>query len=148
VTITGSTTLKKEEVEKMVQEAEANAEEDRQKADDVSKRNQADSLIYSAEKNLRDHGDKLSQELREEVTQKADALKEAVAAQNSADIESRQAELSESLQKIGQAVYQNAAPQPADGDSSGGEDIPPAEGSAGAPPGADGDVVDAEFKEV
>ena len=90
----------------------------------------------------------MSQELRDEVTQKTDALKEAVAAQNSADIESRQAELSETLQKVGQAVYQEAAPSPAEGESSGGEDIPPADGSPDAAPGADGDVVDAEFKEV
>ncbi|HVB13514.1 MAG TPA: molecular chaperone DnaK [Candidatus Dormibacteraeota bacterium] len=148
VTITGSTTLQKEEVEKMVKEAEANADEDRQRAEEISRRNQADSLIYTAEKTLREHGDKVSQELRDEVTQKTDALKEAVAAQNSSDIESRQAELSESLQKIGQAVYQNAAPPSSDGDSGSGEDIPPADGSPDAPQGTDGDVVDAEFKEV
>ena len=148
VTITGSTTLQKEEVEKMVKEAEANAEEDRQRSEEISRRNQADSLIYTAEKTLREHGDKVAQELRDEVTQKTDALKEAVAAQNAAEIESRQAELSESLQKVGQAVYQNAATPASDGESGGGGDIPPAGGSPDAPQGTDGDVVDAEFKEV
>ncbi|MGC1185657.1 MAG: molecular chaperone DnaK [Candidatus Dormiibacterota bacterium] len=149
VTITGSTTLQKEEVEKMVKEAESNAEEDRQRAEEISRRNQADSLVYSAEKTLREHGDKVSEEVRDEVNAKIASLKEAVAAQNAADIESRQSELSESLQKIGQAVYQNANQPAAEGEpGAGGEDIPPAAGADDAPSGTDGDVVDAEFKEV
>ncbi|HVC23807.1 MAG TPA: molecular chaperone DnaK [Candidatus Dormibacteraeota bacterium] len=149
VTITGSTTLQKEEVEKMVKEAESNAEEDRQRAEEISRRNQADSLVYSAEKTLREHGDKVSEEVRDEVNARIASLKEAVAAQNAADIESRQSDLSESLQKIGQAIYQNANQAAAEGEpGAGGEDIPPAAGAADAPQGTDGDVVDAEFKEV
>jgi len=149
VTITGSTTLQKEEVEKMVKEAESNAEEDRQRAEEISRRNQADSLVYSAEKTLREHGDKVSEEVRDEVNARIASLKEAVAAQNAADIESRQSDLSESLQKIGQAIYQNANQPAAEGEpGAGGEDIPPAAGAADAPQGTDGDVVDAEFKEV
>ncbi len=147
VTITGSTTLQKDEVDKMVKEAEANAEEDRNRAEEVSRRNQADSLIYSAEKTLRDYGDKVTSELKDEVTNKTEALKQAVAAQNAADIDARQGELSESLQKVGQAVYQSASPS-GDGEGPAGSDIPPAEGAGDAPPGTDGDVVDAEFKEV
>ncbi len=147
VTITGSTTLQKEEVERMVKEAESHAEEDRQRAEDISRRNQADSLVYTAEKTLRDHGDKVPEELRTEINQKIEALKQAVAAQNSSEMETRQAELSEALQKVGQAVYQSAS-GPAEGGGDGSsDDIPPATGSGGAE-GSDGDVVDAEFKEV
>ncbi|MGA8427011.1 MAG: Hsp70 family protein, partial [Candidatus Dormiibacterota bacterium] len=150
VTITGSTTLQKEEVERMVKEAEANADEDRKRAEEISRRNQADTLVYTAEKTLREHGDKISEELREEITQKTDALKEAVAAQNAEDIESRQKELSDVLQKVGEAIYQQASPSSpgSDGEQGGGEDIPPAAGSPDAAAGSDGDVVDAEFKEV
>jgi molecular chaperone DnaK len=148
VTITGSTTLQKEEVQRMVKEAEAYADEDRRRSDEITRRNQADSLVYTAEKTLREHGDKVPAELREEITQKTDSLKEAVAAQNASDIEARQAELSEALQKVGQAVYQHASSSSSEGESGGGEDIPPAAGSPDAPVGTDGDVVDAEFKEV
>jgi molecular chaperone DnaK len=150
VTITGSTTLQKEEVERMVKEAEANADEDRQRAEEISRRNQADTLVYTAEKTLREHGDKISEELRDEITQKTDALKEAVAAQNADDIESRQKELSDALQKVGEAIYQQASPSTPSGDGEGGEgeDIPPAAGAPDAAAGSDGDVVDAEFKEV
>ncbi|MGH7641241.1 MAG: hypothetical protein ACREOL_10115, partial [Candidatus Dormibacteria bacterium] len=83
------------------------------------------------------------------VTQKTQALKDAVQANNQSDVERCQSELSASLQKVGQAVYQNAAPPTSDGGSEGGgDDIPPQAGAGEAPPGADGDVVDAEFKEV
>ena len=148
VTITGSTTLQREEVERMVKEAESHAEEDRKRAEEITRRNQADSLVYTAEKTMREHGDKVSAELREEITKKTDSLKAAVAAQNAGDIEARQTELSEALQKVGQAVYQNASASSSEGAPGGGEDIPPAAGTPDAPPGSDGDVVDAEFKEV
>ncbi len=148
VTITGSTTLQKEEVERMVKEAEANAEDDRHKAEDVALRNRCDSLVYNSEKTIREHGDKVPAELRDEINQKIEALKTAVAAQNSVDMQSRERELSEAIQKVGEAVYANAAPSDQPSEAQPGEDIPPAAGSTEGTAGADGDVVDAEFKEV
>ncbi len=149
VTITGSTTLQKEEVERMVKEAEVNAEDDRRKAEGIALRNRCDSLVYSSEKTMRDHGDKISAELRDEISQKIEALKSAVAAQDTSDMESREKELSAAIQKVGEAIYANApasTPSPDGQPAAAGEDIPPASGGGGA--GADGDVVDAEFKEV
>ena len=149
VTITGSTTLQKEEVERMVKEAEVNAEDDRRKAEGIALRNRCDSLVYSSEKTMRDHGDKISAELRDEISQKIEALKSAVAAQDTSDRESREKELSAAIQKVGEAIYANApasTPSPDGQPAAAGEDIPPASGGGGA--GADGDVVDAEFKEV
>ncbi len=147
VTITGSTTLQKEEVERMVREAESNAEEDRRKAEEVALRNRCDSLVYSSEKTMREHGDKVPEELRDDINQKIEKLKAAVAAKSTVDMQSAERELSEAIQKVGEAIYSSAggAGEPTDGH--GPEDIPPAAGE-GAGAGGDGDVVDAEFKEV
>jgi molecular chaperone DnaK len=149
VTITGSTTLQKEEVERMVKEAEANAEEDRKRIEDIALRNRCDSLVYSSEKTMAEHGDKVSPEAKADIEEKIEALKAAIAAQNPVDMQSREQELSSAIQKVGEAIYASASTPPASADGSGGDDIPPAAGgeeSAGS--GDDGDVVDAEFKEV
>ena len=146
VTITGSTTLQKEEVERVVREADANAEEDRRKAEDVVLRNSCDSLVYSSEKTMREHGYKVPSELRDEINQKIEKLKSAVAAQSTVDMQSAERELSEAIQMVGEAVYAGtgAAGQPSDEhDGQASKDIPPAAGDGA---GAEGDVVDAEFK--
>ncbi|MHB1638796.1 MAG: molecular chaperone DnaK [Candidatus Dormibacteria bacterium] len=147
VTITGSTTLQKEEVERMVKEAESNAEDDRRKAEEITLRNRCDSLVYSSEKTMREHGDKVPAELRDEINQKIEALKSAVAAQRTVDMQSGERELSEAIQKVGQAIYGSSGAESPVPDGQPSDDIPPAPGSGG-PAGADGDVVDAEFKEV
>ncbi len=150
VTITGSTTLQKNEVERLVKEAEVHAEEDRVRAEEIEVRNRADSVVYSAEKTLRDHGDKVSSEVRDEVTQKIDALKAAIAAKDVAAMRTGETELTAAVQKIGEAVYASSAGAPPAADGTGG-----ASGGEGSPSGtapeagAGGeDVVDAEFKEV
>ncbi len=150
VTITGSTTLQKEEVERLVREAETHADDDRRKAEAIAERNRADSLVYTAEKTLRDHGDKVTPELRTEITEKTDALRTAISAQDTAAMQSGQTELSAALQKVGEAIYRGSAP----GSDGAGAETPPAaeagEGGDGAaaPAGGGDDVVDAEFKEV
>ena len=147
VTITGSTTLQKEEVERMVKEAEAHADEDRRRAEEVVLKNRCETLIYQAEKTLREHGEKVSSEIRDDVNQKVEALKSAVAANNAVDMQSREQELTQALQKIGEAIYSQGTPGSAPDGAAPAEDIPPA-GAAGGAGGGDGDVVDAEFKEV
>lgn len=131
----------------MVREAESNAEEDRRKAEEITLRNRCDSLVYSSEKTMREHGDKVSSELRDEINQKIEALKSAVAAQSTVDMQSGEHELSEAIQKVGQAIYASSGAESPVPDGQPADDIPPAPGSEG-PAGADGDVVDAEFKEV
>ncbi|MHB1522381.1 MAG: molecular chaperone DnaK [Candidatus Dormibacteria bacterium] len=147
VTITGSTTLQREEVERMVKEAEAHADEDRRRAEEVVLKNRCETLIYQAEKTLREHGEKVSSEIRDDVNQKVEALKSAVAANNAVDMQSREQELTQALQKIGEAIYSQGTPGSAPDGAAPAEDIPPA-GAAGGAGGGDGDVVDAEFKEV
>jgi molecular chaperone DnaK len=120
IKITGSTGLTKEEVERMTKEAEAHASEDAEKKEKVEARNQADSLIFTAEKSLKDAGDKVSEEIKKEVEEKISALKGVLDSGSKEDLEIKTKELSESLQKIGQNMYkdQSASEQPAEGQTS------------------------------
>ena len=108
IKITGSTGLTKEEVEKMTKEAEAHAAEDAAKKEQVEARNQADSLIFTAEKSLKDAGDKVAEDVKKEVEEKISALKGVLDSGSKEDLEIKTKELSESLQKIGQNMYQQS----------------------------------------
>lgn len=111
ITIKGSTDLTDDEVEKMKKDAESHAEEDRLKKERVEKRNQAEQLIFTAEKTLKDAGDKVKAEDKKEVEEKVKDLKEAVAKEdfNEADLEAKSKALSETLQKVGAAMYEDKA---------------------------------------
>jgi molecular chaperone DnaK len=146
VTITGSTTLQKEEVERMVKEAEAHAEEDRKHAETVELRNRAEHLAYQAEKALSDAGDKVPADLRTDIEAKIKAVRDAIGTNDDDAIKRAHDDLAASIQKIGESVYAQAQPGssgPEDGNGGG----PNREG-AGAGSGTGDDVVDAEFKEV
>ncbi|MBI2036049.1 molecular chaperone DnaK [Candidatus Microgenomates bacterium] len=110
IKITGSTGLSKEEVEKMTKEAEVHAQEDLDKKEKVEARNTADSLIFTAEKTtaektLKDAGDKVKEEDKKEVEEKVSALKSILDSGSKEDLETKTKELSDSLQKVGQAMY-------------------------------------------
>ncbi len=107
IKITGSTGLTKEEVEKMTKEAQAHAAEDAEKKGKVEARNQADSLIFTAEKSLSDAKEKIAEDLRKEVEEKISALKSILDSGSKEDLETKTKELSESLQKIGEAMYKD-----------------------------------------
>ncbi|HWY80203.1 MAG TPA: molecular chaperone DnaK [Candidatus Sulfotelmatobacter sp.] len=106
IKITGSTGLSKEEVEKMTKEAEIHAKEDEEKKEKIEARNQADALLFTAEKSLKDGGDKVSADVKLEVEEKIKALKEILDSGSKEDLEIKTKELSDSLQKIGQAAYE------------------------------------------
>lgn len=116
IKITGSTGLTDEEIDKMTKDAEAHAKEDEEKKAMVETRNQADSLIFTAEKSLSDAGDKVPAELKTEVEEKIKALKDVMNSENKDEIETKTKELSESLQKIGQQMNQNQS-QTQEGDT-------------------------------
>jgi molecular chaperone DnaK len=154
VTITGSTTLQKDEVERMVKEAEVHADEDRKRAESVETRNRAEQLAYQAEKALADAGDKVPAELRTDIEAKVKAVRDAVATNDSDAIKKAHDDLASSIQKIGEAVYaqtqqaQPGAGEPHAGNGDGGAPESGGDGAhSGDGAGAD-DVVDAEFKEV
>jgi len=143
VTITGSTTLQKEEVERMVKEAETHADEDRKRAETVEVRNRADHLAYQAEKALADAGDKVPADVRSDIETKVKAVRDAIASNDADAIQRAHDDLNASIQKIGESVYAQSQTG-SGGPEGGGNGTPPPEGSGSG----DEDVVDAEFKEV
>jgi molecular chaperone DnaK len=149
MTISGGSALPKEEIDRMVKEAEAHAEEDRQRREETEARNTAEQLVYSTEKFLADNGDKLPADGRGDVDSALADLKEALKDGSNAsadDIATKSAKLSEESQKLGSAMY--AAAQ-AEGAGAEGASTAGAAGAGAAGPqgGADDDVVDAEVVE-
>src|SRR5436190_8312020 len=141
ITITAGGGLSKDEVEKLRQEAELHAEEDRKRRDEIETRNQADSLAYTAEKTVRENADKIDDALKSEVEGKIAAVRSQLQSGDADSIRSAMNELSEAMQRIGQAVY-GAQPPPeggpsADGQQPGGEEGRSEEGT-----------VEGEFREV
>lgn len=106
IKITGSTGLSKEEVEKMTQDAELHAKEDEEKKGKIEARNHADALIFTAEKALKDGGDKVPAEIKTSVEEKITALKDILDSGSKEEVEAKTKELSDELQKIGEAAYQ------------------------------------------
>jgi molecular chaperone DnaK len=142
VTITASTTLNKDEVSRMVKDAEQHAEEDRKHRDEIEARNQADSLVYQAEKVLQDNADKIDASVKSEVESKIEPVKQAIKDNDVERMRSTSQELATAMQKIGEAVYKQAQ-----GAGAGAQSATGTEGPGSGKP-ADGDVVDADFKEV
>ena len=120
ITITASSGLSKDEVEKMRRDAEAHADEDRKKKEVIEQRNFAESLIYTAEKALRDAGDKVSAEDKKQIEEKIEALKKVKDQDDAAAIKQAVQELNTAAQKIGQAVYGSGA-QPGAGQTEPGK---------------------------
>ena len=114
IKITGSTKLTDEEVERMRKEAEAHAEEDRKRKEKIETRNNAENLIYTAERTIKDLGDKISEEDKKAIDTKIDELRKALTGDNIEEIKKKTEELSSELQKIGAKAYQQAAAQGVD----------------------------------
>ncbi len=115
ITIQGSSGLTKEEKERMIREAEAHATEDAQKKDLIEARNSSESLIYTAEKALKDGGDKVSANIKSDIEAKIEVLKKAKDTDNIEDIKKALEELSTATQKIGQAMYEASKNDSANG---------------------------------
>ena len=126
ITITGASTLSESEVDRMVKDAEANADSDQQKREAIDTKNQAESLIYQAEKQVEELGEKVSPEAKTKVELVLTELKEAVASDDTQRIKERVEGLQTALMEMGAAVYS-------------GEEEPSTTSSR------DGDVIDAEF---
>jgi len=105
IKITGSTGLSKDEINKMKEEAEKHAEEDKEAKEKIEAKNKAENMVYVAEKSLKDAGDKVSKDIKDEVDKKIKALKDVLDKGSKEDLEEKTKDLSDSLQKIGQAMY-------------------------------------------
>jgi molecular chaperone DnaK len=136
ITITAGSGLSKDEVEKLRKDADLHAAEDQKRREEIELRNQADSLAYTAEKALREAGDKVSDDVKTEVEAKVKAVRDALAGQDAAALQRAVTELNESMQKIGAALYG----QP--GEPGAPDEVP------GGEPGAPEGTVEGEFREV
>ena len=137
MTISGGSALPKEDIDRMVKEAEAHAEEDKKRREDAETRNSAEQQAYSIEKLLKDNKDKLPEDVHSEVSEAVSDLKKALEGNDIEPVKTAQEKLSSVAQKVGEAIYQ------ADAASQGAADsTSPAGGSASSD---DEDIVDAEI---
>jgi molecular chaperone DnaK len=139
MTITGGSALSKEDIDRMIRDAEQYAEEDRKRREEVEIRNTADGAVYSTEKFLSENADKIPDDVKAEVESDVAAVKKALESDDTEEIKSAAAKLSASSQKMGTAMYEAAGAATA-GPAGG----PEAAESTGTTPGQD-DVVDAEI---
>ena len=135
ITITATSGLSKEEVERMVREAELHAQEDRQRREEIETRNRADSLAYQAERTLQDMGDKISVSLRSEVEGKVKAVRDALAGSDLTRIRTSADDLQRTMQRIGQEAYSQPGATAGDGTS-------------GATTSGEPGTVEGEYREV
>src|SRR5947199_10498700 len=137
ITITASSGLSKEEVDRMVREAELHAQEDRQRREEIETRNRADSLAYQAERTLRDVGARISANLRSEVEDKIKAVRDALAGSDLTRVRSAADDLERTMQRVGQEAYSEA------GATAGASD-----GTSGSSSGSEPGTVEGEYREV
>mgnify|MGYP006272614903 CR=1 FL=1 len=144
ITISGASTLDENEVDRMVKDAEQNAEADKERRERIDTKNQADSLAYQAEKQLSDMGDKVPAADKEKAEGQIKELKDAVASEDFDKMKSLTEELQQTLYSISTNLYQQAG-----GDAAGAAGAPgPEAGAEGGTSGGDDDVIDAEFTDT
>jgi len=145
IKITASSGLSKEEVERLVKEAQSHTEEDKKKRELVEVKNQADTLIYSTEKNLSEHGDKIGETEKSNITGAVDALRKAMEGTDLEGIKTAMQSLTTASHKLAEEMYKKASTESA---STGQGPEGGAGASTGEPAGGEEKVVDAEFEEV
>ena len=140
ITITASSGLAPEEIEKMVKEAEEHSEEDRLKRETVQTRNAAENAVYTAEKLLRDNAENIPEDLKTEIEGKISAVRDSLQTEDTGQIQSSLQDLQTSVQKVGEAVYSRTGGAAGDGDGH----VPEGEPGESPPEG----TVEGEFREV
>src|SRR6266508_4269114 len=145
VTITASSTLAKDEVDRMVKEAELHASEDRAKREEVELRNQADHMIHQAEKVMKDNADRIPEDVKTEVNAKLETLKSAAKGSDAGALRRSMDDFNEALQKIGQHIYEQAG---ASGGASSTSTSADGQEGGDTEKKKDEDVVDADYREV
>lgn len=141
IQITSSSGLDQAEIDRLIKEAEMHAEDDKKKKEVVEARNQADTLIYSAEKSIKDLGDGVDADTKANVEALIKDLRDVMTTDNVAEIKRITEELTQASHKLAEAMYKKASAENPEGADMGAEDGGPA-------PGGDDDVVDADFEEV
>jgi molecular chaperone DnaK len=144
ISITGASTLPKDEVDRMVKEAERNSAADHERREKIDRKNQADSLVYQAEKQMKELGDKVQTADKEKVEGLLKDLKEAIAKEDDDRIKSLTTELQQALYTIGSSIYQQGGGSDSGTPGGDGSDG----GSSGSTSSGGDDVIDAEFSET
>lgn len=139
VTIQASGGLSDEDIERMIKEAEANAEADKAKRELIEEKNKADSIIYATERGLKDYGDKVGEIEKNEIESAIKKLKEAIEKENVVEIKQGTARLQEVSMKLGEAIYGNKEASETDAADN---------TSSNTGPSSDGKVVDADYEEI
>src|SRR5574341_905836 len=149
IKITASSGLSKEEIEKMVREAQSHTEDDKKRRRLAEARNQADNLIYGTEKNLTEHGDKIGEDDKNKIKDAIVAVRKAMEGDDPAAIESASQTLATASHKLAEEMYKKASASAAGpGETAGGAGATGGEANGDASPKTDEKVVDAEFEEV
>jgi molecular chaperone DnaK len=150
IQITASSGLSKEEVERLVKDAEAHTEEDKKKRELVELKNQADTLIYSTEKNLSEHGDKIDEGEKTNITTAIEALKKSLEETDIEAVKTAMQNLTTASHKLAEEMYKKASADAAESAGPGPDGPASGPSASGAEEGSGGDekVVDAEFEEV
>lgn len=143
ITITASSGLSKDEIDKAVKDAQSNEAEDKKRREEIELKNQADTLVYSTEKTLKDNQDKIPEGDRKPIQDAVDELKKAIESNNGEEIKTKMEALTQASHKMAEALYKASAPQ-----GEPGAQANPGEATSEAPPPPKDDkVVDAEFTE-
>ena len=140
ITISSSSNMSKEDIDKAVREAEQFAAEDKKRREEVDAKNAAENLCYTVEKLISDSGDKMDAADKSDLEAKVKVLKDAVAANNMDTIKSASDDLQKAMYAVSEKLYKAAAPQ--------GQPVDPTQQAPGASSGNDGNVYDADFKDV
>ena len=140
ITISSSSNMSKEDIDKAVREAEQFAAEDKKRREEVDAKNAAENLCYTVEKLITDSGDKMDAADKSDLEAKVKVLKDAVAANNMDTIKSASDDLQKAMYAVSEKLYKAAAPQ--------GQPVDPTQQAPGASSGNDGNVYDADFKDV
>jgi molecular chaperone DnaK len=151
IRIQASGGLNDDDIERMVQEAEAHAEDDKTRKELVEARNNADTLIHATEKNLEEYGDKVTEDEKTEIETALTAVKEVLESEDAEDIKAKSDALMQASMKLGEAMYKASQEDGAAADAMGDGPLGGDEPGPDAPDGANGDdanVVDADFEEV
>jgi molecular chaperone DnaK len=137
ITITSSSNMSKEDIDKAVKDAEKYAAEDKKRREEVDQKNESENLCYSVEKLIKDSGDKIDEADKNDLNAKVAALRSAISESNVSEMKSRSEELQKAMYAVSEKLYKAAAPQQPQGDQ-----VPPAQDANGHP------VYDAEYKDV
>jgi len=137
IVITASSGLSDDEIEKMVKDAELHASDDQKKRELIEARNQADSLVYTTDKAIKEHGDKVDEETKKSIETALEDLKKAIEGDDPAEIKSKTETLATASHKLAEVIYQKAQSEA----EAGGDDAADSDDKKD-------DVVDAEFEEV